>query len=159
MRCSTPRITQIERLEFIFFRFPAQMAIAAEAAEEEAVQAKAKAVKRKVGGIAGAARARHAAAAAGASASGGVATPAATHASLMSTLSTTSPIWGLYSRIVDLFRDRFAVVAGLNVTAGASSQLEGLSSLDDAWKPLQMRLETLALKGTLRVPSILQYRH
>jgi hypothetical protein len=116
------------------------MAIAAEVAEEEAVLAKA--AKRKVGGgIAGAARARRAAAAAATSASGSGANAA--RASVGGTSNASSPIWGLYSRIADLFRERFAVVRGL-----ASDAEDSSVALNEAWEPMQRRLEILALAGT-----------
>ena len=120
----------------------AQMAIASEAAEEEAIAAKAaQAVKKKAGGIAGAARARHAAAVAAAA---GAATPAVHRTSTVGSMNIKSPAWGLYTRIVELFRDRYAALLGLTSDSVVG---DDSSIVDTAWAPVQQRLETLAIAG------------
>jgi hypothetical protein len=116
------------------------MAITAEVAEDAAAKAAA-AAKRKAGAGARDAHRR----VGGAGAAG--AAPAATE---------KSPVFGLYERLAELFRDTYGVVCGLRSAPlpgcdddAGFGDAEDKAAVIAAWAPIEKRLRQLALAGAM----------
>jgi hypothetical protein len=120
----------------------AQMAITAEVAED--VAAKAAAAAKRKPGAARDARRRGSGAAVQAGGGGG-STAAA---------PDKSPVFSLYERLAQLFRDTYGVVCGLRGAplpgyndAGGADAAEDKAAVAAAWAPIERRLQQLALAG------------